>query len=87
MEKNRILTLTDRSSLHINDVKEVERFDEDGAVLICERGVLCVEGSDIHISNLDTSGGFVEITGKICSMSYSDDASEKKRGLRAKLFG
>ncbi len=87
MDKTKILTLNDRSELFINDVKTVESFDEFGAVLLTERGVLNVEGSNIHISNLDTSGGVVEITGKIDSIVYSDNSAQKKKGLRERLFG
>ncbi len=87
MENNKILTLTERSELYVNDVQQVKCFDEDGAVLATRRGLLKVEGSDIHIANLDVAGGVAQITGKIDAIVYEDESDDRKKGLRAKLFG
>ncbi len=87
MEKSRTLMLSERGMLSLNDVKEVASFDENGAILHTERGILNIEGSNIKISTLDVSEGNVEITGKIDSLVYSDDSLQKRKGLRARLFG
>ncbi len=81
------LILTDRTHLHLDDVKEVESFDNDGATLVTSRGILTVEGSDIHIKNLDTAGGEVEILGKIDALIFASENDSKKRSLRNRLFG
>ena len=86
-EIGRVLCLRDRKELEITGVKEVISFDERGAVILTQDGELCVEGTDIKISNLDTDSGKVSVTGRIDAMIYSAEPSEKKRGLRRTLFG
>ena len=86
-ENKRILTLVDRKELCVNGVKEVVSFDENGVLMITESGELEICGSGVHVSNLDTTGGEVKITGRIDSMIYSDDTGEKRKGLFGKLFG
>ena len=68
-------------------MKEVISFDDGGAVVLTENGELSVEGEGIRISNLDKDSGEIEITGKIDAMIYSADSSDKKKGLRSRLFG
>ena len=84
---NRVLHLEDRRQLRIGGVKEVISFDDGGAVVLTENGELSVEGEGIRISNLDKDSGEIEITGKIDAMIYSVDSSDKKKGLRSRLFG
>ena len=86
-ENGRKLCLTDRKSLEINGVKEVVSFDDGGAVVLTEDGELCVEGTGIRISNLDTDSGKVSVTGRIDAMIYSVEPTDKKRGIRHRLFG
>ena len=84
---NRALHLEDRRQLRIGGVKEVISFDDGGAVVLTENGELSVEGEGIRISNLDKDSGEIEITGKIDALIYSADSSDKKKGLRSRLFG
>ena len=84
---NRALHLEDRRQLRIGGVKEVISFDDGGAVVLTENGELSVEGEGIRISNLDKDSGKIEITGKRDAMIYSADSSDKKKGLRSRLFG
>ena len=84
---NRALHLEDRRQLRIGGVKEVISFDDGGAVVLTENGEPSVEGEGIRISNLDKDSGEIEITGKIDAMIYSADSSDKKKGLRSRLFG
>lgn len=87
MGKEKMLCLKGRRELNVDGVKEVVSFDENGAVIQTEVGELCVEGSGIRIANLDAAGGEIQITGKIDAMIYSEEATEKKKGLKARLFG
>lgn len=78
-ESGRMLCLRDRKQLDVTGVKEVVSFDEGGAIMLTEDGELCVEGSEIKISNLDTDNGRVSVSGKIDAMIYSPDRTDKKR--------
>lgn len=86
-EKAKTLILKDRRELMLDGVKEVISFDENGAVVLTELGELCVEGVGIRLSNLDAAGGEVQITGRIDAMIYSEESADKKKGLKARLFG
>ena len=78
-EGGRILCLKDRKQLEVTGVREVISFDEGGPVILTEDGELCVEGSAIKISNLDTDNGRVSVSGVIDALIYSPDRTEKKR--------
>lgn len=86
-ESERWLCLKERKSLEISGVREVVSFDDGEAVIITEDGELCIEGNGIRISELDSESGKVSVSGRIDAMIYSAEPSEKKRGLRRKLFG
>jgi sporulation protein YabP len=86
-KEERGLQLNDRKELEVKGVKEVLSFDENGAELLTENGELTVEGASIRISELDTDRGRVRITGRIDMLCYSAEPSEKKKGLRARIFG
>ena len=81
------LLLKGRRELCVEGVKEVESFDENGAVLQTVDGELVVEGREIRLCDLDAAMGEVRITGAIDALMYSQDTSEKKKGLRSRLFG
>lgn len=85
--KERRLCLKARRELSVEGVREVVSFDENGAVVVTEDGELTVEGTGVKISNLDAAGGEIEITGKIDAIIYSEEPSEKKKGIKARLFG
>ena len=87
IEKGRVLTLTDRRELRVSGVKEVVSFDENGAELDTADGRLCVEGEGIRLGGLEAEGGDVLITGRVCSLTYKEDAAEKRRGVLGRLFG
>ena len=81
------LLLKGRRELCVEGVKEVESFDENGAVLQTVDGELVVEGREIRLCDLDAAGEQVRITGRIDALMYSQDTTEKKKGLRSRLFG
>ena len=86
-KEERGLQLNDRKELEVKGVKEIVSFDENGAELLTENGDLTVEGTGIRIAELDVDRGRVRITGRIDLLCYSAEPTEKKKGLRAKLFG
>ena len=72
-----------RKEMRISGVKDVECFDESGAVFHTVCGDMTVEGENIRIGVLDLAGGQVTLSGRIDSIFYTVEKSGRKR----KLFG
>ncbi|MBQ9086269.1 MAG: YabP/YqfC family sporulation protein [Clostridia bacterium] len=70
-----------RKEMTVNGVREVESFDENGAVLQTTAGEMTVEGEDIHVGVLDMDRGLVTLSGRIDAILYSDIHSEEKGGF------
>jgi sporulation protein YabP len=68
-----------RKELKIRGVKEVESFDETGAVLQTECGELSVEGQDIRVNVLDVEKGEIVLCGRIDGIFYSLERTGEKR--------
>ena len=75
-----------RKELRISGVKEVESFDETGAVFHTECGDMTVEGQEIRISVLDVDRGEVVLSGKIDAIFYPTDTANEKKRLFGKLM-
>lgn len=75
-----------RQKMQLNGVREVDSFDETGAVFHTVCGELTVEGRDIHIGVLDVERGVVSLTGKIDGIYYSSDNTAEKKKLFHKLL-
>lgn len=73
------IRLNMRKELKINGVKEVESFDETGAVLQTECGELSVEGQDIRVNILDVEKGEIVLYGRIDGMFYSSEHADGKK--------
>ena len=52
-----------RKEMTVHGVKEVESFDEGGAVLRTAAGDMSVEGRDIRVGVLDMDRGLVTLSG------------------------
>lgn len=79
------INISMRKQMSISGVKEVESFDEFGAVLQTYGGELTIEGKDIKIGTLDGERGIVELEGRIDAVFYSDTEDGKRRGFFGKL--
>lgn len=79
--------ISERRELKIFGVKEVDSFDDCGAVLKTDMGELTVEGEELKMGTLDTDRGIVIFNGKINGLFYSDDGRlSEKKGLFSKMF-
>ena len=84
---NHEIIISERRSLRVSGVRDVDSFDEGGAVLKTDMGELTVEGEELKIGTLDTERGEVSLSGKINGLFYSDDGqSSEKKGLFSKMF-
>ncbi len=79
------LVLEGRSRLTVTGVTDVERFDEQAAVLETGRGTLILRGSGLHMDGLDLGAGEIRITGQVDALSYEDRAGDRE-GFLTRLF-
>lgn len=80
------LRLTDRRTLNMNGVNEVISFDDSSVVLKTVCGELVIEGTELHISALDTARGAVAVDGNIQSIVYYDVKTGERRSRFGKLI-
>ncbi len=85
-KQNHEFSVKMRKELSVSGVKEVERFDEGGAVLETVGGMMTVEGSNIRLEILDTDRGFVSLRGRIDAVYYSAEETDVRGGFFRRLF-
>lgn len=79
------LTLTERETLSVTGVQEIDRFDEQLVVMRTVKGELSVHGAGLKVDLLDKSGGALRLSGTIDELVYSK-AREGKGGLWSRLW-
>ena len=79
------IILEGRERLSISGVEDVESFNEESIVIHCSKGMLIVQGSDLHIEKLSLDGGDLAIEGLVHSLRYEEEA-RTKGGLFSRLF-
>lgn len=67
------LIMENRNHLTVSGVSDVDSFDEQTVVIFTQMGELTVQGSDLHITNLNVDSGELSLDGTISSLSYSDE--------------
>lgn len=81
------LTLSGREKLSLEGVTNVGSFDREEIILETERGVLIVKGEDLHMRQLNLEQGKLSLTGRIDSLTYSEESlAQKNKGFLGKLF-
>jgi sporulation protein YabP len=58
--------------MSISGVTDVDRFDEDIIHIYTSLGELTVKGSDLHVSDLSTETGEMNIEGQIDAVVYGE---------------
>ncbi|HIT56429.1 MAG TPA: sporulation protein YabP [Candidatus Galloscillospira stercoripullorum] len=80
------LILEERENLSVSGVVEVRSFDENTIVMETSRGVLVVQGEDLHIEKLSLDGGDLKVEGEIDSLTY-EEGGRGKGGFLSRLLG
>ena len=80
------LSLSDKSLLNLNGIKEVIGFDEQTVTVVTPFGQLIIEGETLHIDKLNLESGDLIVTGEICSLTYEKEQKAQKSFLH-RLFG
>lgn len=87
------LLAVNREAITVRGVSDVISFDESMVLLVTGCGNLALEGSDLHVTTLDTQNGLVEVTGRLNGVLYDDRDAEsrgndkKGRSGIGRLFG
>ena len=71
------LSLDARNKMSITGVQDVSGFDENTVILGISGHVLTVEGEDLHILNMSTESGEVDISGRVNGLYYTDRLIKK----------
>ena len=77
--------LENREKLNISGVKDVLSFDDQMVILETELGLLTVKGDNLRINKLSIDTLDVSIDGKINSLIYSENSTDRKGG-KGRLF-
>lgn len=81
------LILEGREQLIVTGVEEVESFDENSIVMGTCKGLLIVQGEQLHIEQLSLDGGGLKVEGYVTSLTYEEERPARGGGLLARLLG
>ncbi|MDD6728481.1 MAG: sporulation protein YabP [Eubacteriales bacterium] len=79
------LSLTNRESLTLTGISDVDSFNEEEILAVCSCGELTIKGDLLHIDELNLESGILTVSGKIVSLTYSEKFSSSS--LLKRLFG
>ena len=85
MEGRHTLTIEDRQSLEVTDVKDVGSFSEEEVLMTLSENRLIVKGEGLHMVQLDLEEGRALLSGKIHSLTYTKQR-KKVAGLWKRLW-
>ena len=83
-EKTNNLILENRGRMSVSGVSDVERFDEQEAIVSTSRGTLLIHGTGLHMEKLSLETGDIILQGTINSIQYED--TQKEGGILSRLF-
>ena len=89
-DKNGVINniiIESRRNLSVLGVEDLDSFDERGAIVYTNMGILEVKGANIHLNKLDLEAEEVILEGEFDSLAYVDETASKKKGFFAKLMG
>jgi sporulation protein YabP len=66
------IILESRRKMSISGVTDVDKFDEDIVHIYTTLGELTIKGSELHVSDLSTDSGEMNIEGQIDSVIYGE---------------
>ena len=81
------IILESRRKLSVLGVEDLDSFDEKGATVYTNMGILEVRGADIHLNKLDLEAEEVILEGEFDSVAYVEEGASKKKGFFAKIMG
>lgn len=79
-----LLTLSERNTLSVSGVLDVENFDDAIVVVHTEQGELTVKGRELQVGRLDLTSGDLVLNGTVDALTYSERRTDG--GFFGKLF-
>ncbi len=79
------LSLVNRERLSVTGVNDVDAFNEQEILVICDCGELNIKGELLHVEELSLESGLLTVSGKISSISYSEKITSSS--ILKRLFG
>lgn len=76
--ENHYISLENREKITISQVADVDAFDEDTLWANLKEGGIELTGENLNIEKLDLQEGILVVTGKICSLSYTEKKLKEK---------
>ena len=83
-ENNHHLILENRGRMSLSGITDVERFDEQEALITTTCGLLLIHGEGLHMETLSLDTGDIILQGTVNSIQYED--APKSGGFFSKLF-
>ena len=85
---NHGISLSERKNVMITGVKKIESFDSEEFLMDTTLGFLRIKGEGLEIVKLDTYQGNVSIKGRVDSLVYTENISQKvkEESFLGKLF-
>ncbi|MCR4403090.1 MAG: sporulation protein YabP [Firmicutes bacterium] len=93
-EKRRITTapsqhkvvVTERETITVDGVSNVESFDDQEVVLETTAGMLMLRGREFHIKQLNLDEGNLTIEGFLAGLEYAEEVGKKARSFLGRLL-
>lgn len=84
--ENHHIGIDNRERITITQVADVDAFDEETLWANLQEGSIEITGEKLNIEKLDLQEGVLIVTGRICSLAYTDKKVKEKRSLFHGVF-
>lgn len=80
--ENHVVTLENRERITINQVLDVDAFDEQNLWANIKEGTIVISGENLNIEKLDLKEGTLVVSGTVYAFSYGDKKIREKKKFR-----
>ncbi|AEE90385.1 Sporulation protein YabP [Tepidanaerobacter acetatoxydans Re1] len=82
------IVLTNRESLDVDGVINVEKFTDEDIMLETDQGMLNIKGEKMYMKQLNLDAGVIAIEGLVKSMTYHEGSTsgQKEKSLLSRLL-
>ncbi|MDK2930459.1 MAG: hypothetical protein PWR07_590 [Bacillota bacterium] len=78
--------VTERETITVDGVNNVESFDDQEVVLETTAGMLMLRGREFHIKQLNLDEGNLTIEGYLAGLEYAEEMGKKARSFLGRLL-